>query len=190
MELRILGPFEVVDGGRAVDLGGGRQRALLALLALHGGEALSVDRIVDELWEEKPPETARKIIQVYVSALRKALGETAIATLGGGYALRLPRGTVDLERFEDLLDGARARSRPPRRRSCGRRSPSGAGRRSPTLPTTRSRRARSAGWRTCASPRSRNGPRPSWRPAAATRWWPSSNASCARIRFASGCGRG
>ncbi len=107
MELRILGPFEVVDGGRAVDLGGGRQRALLALLALRGGEALSVDRIVDELWEEKPPETARKIVQVYVSTLRKALGETAIATLGGGYALRLPRGTVDLERFEDLLDGAR-----------------------------------------------------------------------------------
>ena len=105
MELRILGPFEVVDGGRAVDLGGGRQRALLALLALHAGEALSVDRIVDELWAAKPPETARKIVQVYVSALRKALGEAAIATLAGGYALQLPRGAVDLERFEDLLDG-------------------------------------------------------------------------------------
>ncbi len=107
MELRILGPFEVVEGGHPVDLGGGRQRALLAFLALHAGEVLSKDRIVDELWSGKPPETAQKIVQVYVSGLRKALGEQAIATLAGGYALRLPPGSLDLERFEGMLEEAR-----------------------------------------------------------------------------------
>ncbi len=108
MEFHILGPFEVVEHGRPIELGGGRQRALLALLALHAGEALSSDRLIDELWGEQPPETATKIVQVYVSQLRKALGrEGVLVTRPPGYLLRLEPGALDLHRFERLVAEAR-----------------------------------------------------------------------------------
>ncbi|MGH9896022.1 MAG: AfsR/SARP family transcriptional regulator, partial [bacterium] len=59
MEFRILGPTEVLDGGRRVPLPGGHGRALVALLMLHAGEPVSADRLIDELWGERPPPTAR-----------------------------------------------------------------------------------------------------------------------------------
>jgi DNA-binding SARP family transcriptional activator len=75
MEFRILGPLEVLDDeGRTVALGGSKQRALLALLLLHRGETLGTERLIDELWGERPPATAAKSVQVHVSRLRKALG--------------------------------------------------------------------------------------------------------------------
>ena len=55
MEFRILGPTEVLDGGRWVLLPSGRGRALLAVLALHAGDPVSADRLIDELWGENPP---------------------------------------------------------------------------------------------------------------------------------------
>ena len=73
MDFRILGPLEVLDEGRAVALGGSKQRALLAVLVLHANETLSTDRLIDELWGEHPPATAAKTVQVHVSRLRKAL---------------------------------------------------------------------------------------------------------------------
>ncbi len=73
MDFRILGPLEALDEGRPVRVGGGKQRALLALLLLHSNEPLSTDRLIDELWGEQPPGTAAKNVQVYVSRLRKAL---------------------------------------------------------------------------------------------------------------------
>jgi hypothetical protein len=70
MEFRILGPTEVLDGGRRVPLPSGRGRALLALLVLHAGEPVSADRLIDELWGEGPPQTARTVVHGLVSRLR------------------------------------------------------------------------------------------------------------------------
>jgi len=70
MEFRILGPLEVLSDGQAVDLGGAKQRALLAVLLLDANHVVSMDRLVDALWEDDPPETATKALQVYVSGLR------------------------------------------------------------------------------------------------------------------------
>jgi DNA-binding SARP family transcriptional activator len=89
MEFRILGSLEVLVDGRQIPLAGARQRALLAILLLHRGEVVSVDRIVDELWGERPPDTAVKTVQVYVSRLRKLLGDEVLVTRGGGYALEV-----------------------------------------------------------------------------------------------------
>jgi DNA-binding SARP family transcriptional activator/ABC-type transport system substrate-binding protein len=102
LEFRILGELEVVEGGRRLDLGGAKQRAVLAILLLRRGEAVSSDRLIDELWGERPPATAAKTLQVYVSHLRKSLGEGAIETRGRAYALALEPGQVDATRFERL----------------------------------------------------------------------------------------
>jgi DNA-binding SARP family transcriptional activator len=75
VDFRILGSLEALDGERVMVLGGGRQRGVLAILLIHRGKVVSVDRIVDLLWGERPPETAAKTVQVYVSRLRKELGE-------------------------------------------------------------------------------------------------------------------
>jgi DNA-binding SARP family transcriptional activator/streptogramin lyase len=111
MEFRVLGPLEVEEDGRVLKLGGGKQRALLALLLLHANEAVSRDRLIDELWSSRPPETASAAIQVYVSQLRKLLGRDAIVTQPPGYLIRIQEGTLDLERFEASV--ARARGVPP-----------------------------------------------------------------------------
>ena len=74
IDYRILGSFEVRAGGRLVGLGGEKPRALLAILLLHRNEVVSVDRLVDDLWGESPPETALRTVRAYVSRLRKALG--------------------------------------------------------------------------------------------------------------------
>ena len=60
LEFRILGPLQVLDDDRTIELGGARQRAVLAILLLHRGETVSVDRIVDLVWGERPPATAVK----------------------------------------------------------------------------------------------------------------------------------
>jgi YVTN family beta-propeller protein len=111
LEFRILGPLEVVEGDRPVALGGPRQRALLAILLLHRGEAVSSDRLIDQLWGDHPPATAAKTLQGYVSHLRKALGPELLVTRAGGYTIVLAPGQVDVERFEELIaDAHRARA--------------------------------------------------------------------------------
>jgi DNA-binding SARP family transcriptional activator/tetratricopeptide (TPR) repeat protein len=102
MEFRILGPLEVVSGGEAIDLGGQKQRALLAVLLLHANDVVSSDRLVEALWEEEPPETAGKALQVYVSQLRKSLGKERLQTKRPGYVLRVKEGELDLGRFQHL----------------------------------------------------------------------------------------
>jgi DNA-binding SARP family transcriptional activator len=110
MDYRILGPLEAFDGERRLSLGGTRQRAVLALLLLHGNEVLSRDVIVDELWGEAPPATAAKVLQNCVSALRKELGAgaDALRTVGNGYALALEPDELDRDRFERGLAEGRA----------------------------------------------------------------------------------
>ena len=108
MDYRILGPLEALDGERQLPLGGARQRAVLALLLLHGNETLSRDVIVDELWGEDAPATAGKVLQNCVSALRKELPPDTIRTVSGGYALTLEPDDLDRDRFERLLAEGRA----------------------------------------------------------------------------------
>jgi DNA-binding SARP family transcriptional activator len=109
LEFRVLGPLEVSDDGRVIALGGQKQRALLALLLLHANEVVSRDRLIDELWEADPPETARTALQVHISQLRKAVGRERILTQAPGYRAVVEPGELDLERFEQLVrDGADA----------------------------------------------------------------------------------
>src|SRR3954467_5867649 len=107
MEFRILGPLEVLVNGRALDLGGPKQRALLALLLLEANRVVPRDRLIDALWDESPPETARKALQVHVSQLRKALGRERLQTADPGYRLRVEPGELDLDRFRGLEDEGR-----------------------------------------------------------------------------------
>jgi DNA-binding SARP family transcriptional activator/tetratricopeptide (TPR) repeat protein len=102
MEFRILGPLEVcTEEGRKLDLTG-KQRALLAILLLHANEPVSTDRLIDELWDGEPPDTAGKALQVYVSRLRKLLGPERLQTKAPGYLLRVGSDELDLGRFEKL----------------------------------------------------------------------------------------
>src|SRR5438105_3346330 len=106
MEFRILGPFEVEDDGRTIPLAGAKQRALLALLVLSRGRPVSTDRLIEDVWNGSPPETALKSIQVYVSQLRKALGEARLVTHERGYELVLSPGELDADRFDALVQAA------------------------------------------------------------------------------------
>src|SRR5215831_11660648 len=108
MEFRILGPLDVRNGDHAVDLASGRQRALLTLLILSANETVSTDRIVEELWGERSPQTAPKVIQNHVSQLRRALGDGLLVTEGSGYRLRLEPGDLDVDRFEERLAEGRS----------------------------------------------------------------------------------
>jgi DNA-binding SARP family transcriptional activator len=102
MQVRILGPLEVSDDGRVVELGAGRQRALLVLLALHAREIVATDRLIEELWGGSPPPTAGKALQNLISQLRRSLGADSIATRPPGYSLRLDADDLDARRFELL----------------------------------------------------------------------------------------
>src|SRR2546428_4658557 len=104
MEFRILGPLEVRREGDVLPLGGAKQRALLALLLLEANRVVSSDRLIDALWEEQPPETARKALQVYISQLRKTLGKERLTTKAWGYLLRVEPDELDLEHFQRLRD--------------------------------------------------------------------------------------
>jgi DNA-binding SARP family transcriptional activator len=110
MDYRILGPLEALEGERRLPLGGGRQRSVLALLLLHGNEALTRDVIIDQLWGDEPPATAAKVLQNCISALRKELpgGSETLRTVGGAYALALGPDELDRDRFERLLAEGRA----------------------------------------------------------------------------------
>jgi YVTN family beta-propeller protein len=103
MEFRILGPLEVVRDGRIVPLGSGRQLALVAALLLHRNEVVSVDRLVDELWDNSPPPTAAKIVRNNISLLRKELGERLV-TRPPGYLLRVEKGELDSDRLEQAVE--------------------------------------------------------------------------------------
>jgi DNA-binding SARP family transcriptional activator len=111
LEFRILGPLAVVQNGAPLELGPPRQRALLALLLLHAGEALSSERIVDELWAGDPPSTARHSVQVYVANLRKVIeagghrgaSPEVIVSRAGGYGVVLGDHVFDAEEFDRLV---------------------------------------------------------------------------------------
>ena len=108
MEFRILGPVEALDHeGRSLELPRGRPRALLALLVVQGGEAISADRVIEELWGDKLPANPHNAVQVVASRLRKAIGSDVVLSGASGYGLRLEPGERDSDRFEELLTKGR-----------------------------------------------------------------------------------
>src|SRR5262245_11895244 len=107
MEYGLLGPLTVWRAGRALDLGAPKARSVLAVLLLHRNQLVPTPVLVDELWGDRPPQTAVKAVQVHVWNLRKTLGRGAIETLPTGYLLSVEASALDAERFEDLLDRGR-----------------------------------------------------------------------------------
>jgi DNA-binding SARP family transcriptional activator len=108
MRLEILGPLAIEADGRQIQLAGGRQRALLAILVLHRGEVVSAERLIEDLYGGAPPRSAGTSLRAHMSRLRGALGdENALVTRSGGYALELAPGSVDADRFEQLVDQGR-----------------------------------------------------------------------------------
>ena len=111
IEYRILGPLEVVVDGAARHIPGAKCRALLSLLALRAGQAVSRDLLIDELWAGAAPASAESTLQTYISHLRKELergrcpgqAPQVLVTSGRGYALRSDPGCVDARRFECLV---------------------------------------------------------------------------------------
>ena len=189
MEFHILGPLEVTDEGEALPLGGAKQRALLALLLLRPNEPVSVDRIVDELWGERPPTTAPKNVQVYVSHLRKVLGESTIATTPAGYALHVAEGSVDAQRAEEALALAQGKAAAERAELLRAALALWRGLRSASSPTCRLPGRRSSGSRSCGSICSSGGSKPSSSSVATRRSSLSSRSSSPRIRSTSACAR-
>lgn len=107
MQFRLLGPLEVSDQDRPLDLGATKQRSLLALLLLNANQVVSTDRLIAELWGDSPPATVAKSVQVYVSRLRKEIPDGRLATHPPGYVLRVGPDELDLEVFERLRRQAR-----------------------------------------------------------------------------------
>ena len=106
---RILGRLEALVDGREVDFPSPRERALLGALVLHVGEVVSVDTLIDSVWGERAPASARHMVHEYVSRLRGALGDASvIVTRAPGYIVERDACDVDAARFTECLDTARA----------------------------------------------------------------------------------
>jgi DNA-binding SARP family transcriptional activator/tetratricopeptide (TPR) repeat protein len=107
VDLRILGPLEIVAGGEPVKIGGPRERIVLAMLALRANRVTSVEQLVDAVWGEVPPSTARGQIQGCISGLRRVLDDAglanAISTRAGGYVLSVAEDGLDSEQFGKLV---------------------------------------------------------------------------------------
>src|SRR6266498_2159929 len=106
-QFSLLGPLSVSCDGAPIALGGQKRRALLAALLLEANHVVSRDRLIDGLWGEDPPDTARNTIQVYISQLRKLLPEGALETAPPGYRLVVDPETVDLFEFTRLSEEGR-----------------------------------------------------------------------------------
>jgi DNA-binding SARP family transcriptional activator/pimeloyl-ACP methyl ester carboxylesterase len=107
IDFRILGPLEVHGDAGAVPLGAHKQRTLLAVLLLRANEVVASDQLIEVLWHTQSPKTARALLQVYVSHLRKRLGHRRIETRPPGYRLVVAPGELDADRFRCLLEEAR-----------------------------------------------------------------------------------
>ncbi|MEW2566303.1 tetratricopeptide repeat protein [Streptomyces sp. NPDC047070] len=131
VDLRLLGSLELWADGRHIELGQPRQRVVLAALAANAGRLMTVDALVDRVWDDTPPDTARSTLYSHVSRVRRVLDEAArgedgtadrppiqLARVSGGYLLRAADDSIDLLRFRALV--ARARELRPDDAECGR----------------------------------------------------------------------
>ena len=107
MEVRFFGEFEAVAGGLPVPVRGAKQRTVLALLALHRGQPVSADRLIDALWGDGQVANPVNALQAQIGQLRRTLGATAIVTSDAGYALDIGPDDVDAARFEQLVANGR-----------------------------------------------------------------------------------
>jgi DNA-binding SARP family transcriptional activator len=108
LEIRVLGPLEVVRDGRPVALSGQRQRAVLTLLVLHANRVVPVEVLLDRLWGEHPPPNATPSLHNAISQLRKLLGAQVVETRAPGYVLHVDPSALDVARFEQRLHEAGA----------------------------------------------------------------------------------
>lgn len=109
---RVLGPLEVGRGGDAVRISPGRQEVVLGALLLDANHVVSTDHLIDAVWGEDPPDTARSQIQICVSRVRRSLAQAgmtrSLVTRGPGYLMKLDEDEVDLHRFKRQVREARA----------------------------------------------------------------------------------
>jgi DNA-binding SARP family transcriptional activator/tetratricopeptide (TPR) repeat protein len=115
VEFRVLGPLEVCNEGQSIHLGGPRERTILAMLLLEANRVIPVERLIDAVWNDDPPVTARGQIQICISNLRRrifaASARDPIETRLPGYRLRLDDGALDLHRFESAVADGRSASK-------------------------------------------------------------------------------
>lgn len=110
IRFRILGPLEVRTGDNWQAIGARKSRAMLAALLLHSGQVITVDQLIHEIWEDEPPEKARKTVLVYAYRIRRLIGDSSAALLAvrpHGYELRIGRGALDATVFIDLVEEGR-----------------------------------------------------------------------------------
>jgi len=107
MQVRILGPFQLEDGGRRITIGGARQRAVLAYLLLHANEVVPSERLLLDLWSEDSPPSAANALQAAISRVRRVLPPARLITTTPGYALRIFPAELDVRQFEQLISEGR-----------------------------------------------------------------------------------
>src|SRR5438128_410082 len=116
MDFRLLGPLEIRAGDGPIALAAGKQRSLVALLALEANRNVPRDRIVDALWGEHAPASSPKMVQILVSQVRRLLPEPRVLTRSPGYVLEVRDDEVDLHRFERAVaEATRALAHEPER---------------------------------------------------------------------------
>jgi DNA-binding SARP family transcriptional activator/DNA-binding XRE family transcriptional regulator len=111
VEVELLGPILVRHNGQARGVASRKQRSLLALLAVQPGRAVTREEIIDVLWGDQPPRSARNLVHIYIGQLRRLLGSEpgapTVERSGGGYRLVIDRDQIDVTRFDDLVAAAR-----------------------------------------------------------------------------------
>src|ERR1700746_2014163 len=103
MQVRVLGPFHLDDGGRQITIGGVRQRAVLADLLLHANEVMPSEQLLVDLWGEDTPPSAANALQAAVSRLRRTLPPGRLTTEAPGYMVLLFSEELDVSQFEQLV---------------------------------------------------------------------------------------
>jgi DNA-binding SARP family transcriptional activator len=122
MEIRLLGPVEMMVQGVPVDLGPPRQRAVLAAIAAEAGQPVQMETVIDRVWGAEPPDRVRQTLYVYVARIRRVFDATAgvgapLTRRSRGYVLVVDPDLVDLHRFRRLVDRAGEPSRPDQARA-------------------------------------------------------------------------
>ena len=151
LRVEVLGPLRLVVDGAPVEVPGPKRRAVLALLALAEGRTVPVDHLVDALWPSDAPESGRQALHTHVSRLRAHLGPAAtrLQTRPDGY--RLDLGDDSTSRRRGRCSRRPARTRTARCPCCSKRTRCGAGRCSPTSPTSHRSPSRSRAAPACTA---------------------------------------